>query len=105
VLGQGTCKSGHTINCGVGAGFQCVEKSDCPSGQICCGYQTDSTHGGSKCEASCPAQTSAQLCQTNAECTGGQTCIPQSCDVGATLPANLTLCGLQSNDTYKCTAR
>jgi hypothetical protein len=106
-LGSGTCHSGHSVNCGVGAAFQCVEQTDCPAGQLCCGYQTDSMHGGSKCEAvsACPSQTSAQLCQTNAECTGGLECIPQSCNVGAALPAMLTLCGLQSNATYTCTAR
>ena len=106
-LGQGTCQSGHNANCGVGAAFQCIEKSECPSGQLCCGFQTDSSHGGSKCEtvSVCPTQTSAQLCQTNGECAGGVQCIPQSCNVGAPLPANLTLCGLQSNSTYQCTAR
>ena len=107
-IGQGTCQTGHSASCGVGGSFQCIEKSECPSNQLCCGYQTDSMHGGSKCEAvsACPSQTSAQLCQTNGECTGGQVeCIPQSCNVGAVLPANLTLCGLQSNATYKCTAR
>jgi hypothetical protein len=106
-LGEGTCQSGHNANCGIGAAFQCVEKSECPSGQLCCGFQTDSSHGGSKCEAVsvCPTQTSAQLCQTNGECAAGVQCIPQSCNVGAPLPANLTLCGLQSNSTYQCTAR
>jgi hypothetical protein len=106
-LGEGTCQSGHNANCGIGAAFQCIEKSECPSGQLCCGFQTDSSHGGSKCEtvSVCPPQTSAQLCQTNGECAAGVQCIPQSCNVGAPLPANLTLCGLQSNSTYQCTAR
>jgi hypothetical protein len=106
-LGQGTCQTGHSAACGIGGSFQCIEKSDCPSNQLCCGYQTDSMHGGSKCEAvsACPSQTSAQLCQTQGECAGGRECIPQSCNVGAPLPANLTLCGLQSNATYKCTTR
>jgi hypothetical protein len=105
VTGVGSCHSGHSVNCGIGASFQCIEKTDCPSGQLCCGYQTDSTHGGSNCQPSCPSQTSAQLCQTNGECAGGVECIPQACDVGALVPANLTLCGLQSNATYKCMPR
>jgi hypothetical protein len=106
--GDGTCATGHNNPCsGAGGAFQCIQKTDCPTGQLCCGYQTDSSHGGSKCEAvsACPSATSAQLCETNAECTGGAKCIPQSCNVGAIVPAMLTLCGLQSNSTYTCTAR
>jgi hypothetical protein len=106
-FGNGTCDTGHSVSCGVGGSFQCIKESECPTGQLCCGYQTDSMHGGSKCEAvsMCPSQTSAQLCETSAECPNALECIPQSCNVGAPLPANLMLCGLQSNATYTCTAR
>ena len=122
-LGMGTCKPGHN-GCGAGTGlaaqaaFQCVEDTDCPTNQVCCGYvDTTMNTAGSKCQAigadkKCPApsastQSAIQFCQKTCECKDGSECVPQSCDLGVPTvpPANLTLCGLQTTGSFHCTAR
>jgi hypothetical protein len=123
-LGVGTCKTGHN-GCGGGTGlsaqaaFQCVEDTDCPTNQVCCGY-VDSTMNtaGSKCQAigadnKCPApmantQSAIQFCQKTCECKDGSECVPQSCPLGVPgVPnANLTMCGLQADaGSFHCVAR
>jgi hypothetical protein len=50
---------------------------------------------------------SAQLCQTNAECPSGVLCKWQDCTVGtgvAALHPSLTMCGIQSQAPFDCTA-
>jgi hypothetical protein len=117
-LGVGSCMSGHN-GCGAGlyAAFECIEATDCPSGQVCCGYADSTTStAGSKCQdvsgngnkcspAPTTTQGSVQFCQKTCECKDGSECVPQSCNVGASLPANLTMCGLQSEKPYNCTAK
>ena len=117
-LGVGTCTSGHN-GCGaaLNAAFECTEVEDCPTGQVCCGYADSTTStAGSKCQdvsgtgnkctpTPTTTQGSVQLCQKTCECKDGSECVPQSCNVGASLPANLTLCGLQSEKPYNCTPR
>ena len=117
-LGVGTCTSGHN-GCGaaLSAAFECTEVEDCPSGQVCCGYADSTTSmAGSKCQnvsgtsnkctpAPTMTQGTVQLCQKTCECKDGSECVPQSCNVGASLPANLTMCGLQSQQPYNCMAK
>ena len=68
LAGKGGCK-GNEVD------FECLQKSDCPSGQLCCGVD-NSTVVGSQCttpdgDGFCPAtpQGAAQFCQTSCECT------------------------------------
>jgi hypothetical protein len=122
-LGKGTCTSGHN-GCGSGTGllaqaaFECVQDTDCPANQVCCGYADSSTmSAGSKCQAlgsstKCsPAPTntkgSVQFCQKTCECKDGTACLPQSCDLGVAgvPPANLTMCGMQTMAPFNCMAR
>jgi hypothetical protein len=122
-LGIGTCKSGHN-GCGGGTGlaaeaaFECVQDTDCPANQVCCGFaDSSSMTAGSKCEAlgsstKCsPAPTttqgSVQFCQKTCECKDGSECLPQSCDLGVAgvPPANLTMCGKQDQAPFNCTPR
>ena len=124
-LGMGSCKSGHN-GCGASAlgpqaAFECVEDTDCPTNQVCCGYvDTTMDTAGSKCQAigannKCPApvantQSAVQFCQKTCECKDGSECIPQACSIGGAgsgiPPANLTLCGLQTSSGFgNCTAR
>lgn len=68
-----TCATGDTCS---GNRIKCDESADCPSGQMCCanlGLGTFTT----LCEMG-PCEI-AQSCRTDAECTGGNTCIKQSC--------------------------
>jgi hypothetical protein len=129
---DGTCLS-HGMSCpptsvaGVSlpqAQFECLQASDCPCGQVCCGVANDSSSSasaGSNCQdisatgacspvADAGAQSksgSAQLCQTDAECKNGMTCTWQDCSVqtpyGAASP-NLTMCGIQSDAPFNCSA-
>jgi hypothetical protein len=123
-LGVGTCKTGHN-GCGGGTGlnaqaaFQCVEDTDCPTNQVCCGYvDTSMNAAGSKCQAigadnKCPVpmsntQSAIQFCQKTCECKDGSECVPQSCPLGVpgVPPANLTMCGLQTNTmNFNCMPR
>jgi hypothetical protein len=116
--GAGTCNSGHN-GCGGGtlaAAFECVEDTDCPANNVCCGYAMGGM-AGSKCQdisaspdhkcspAPSSTQGSVQFCQKTCECKDGSECIPQSCTItGAVLPAALTMCGLQGAP-YNCTPR
>jgi hypothetical protein len=119
-IGQGTCTSGHS-GCGAGnlaAAFECVEDTDCPANQVCCGYASMAQGmAGSKCQdisaspdhkcspAPSSTQGSVQFCQKTCECKDGSECIPQSCQVnGAPIAANLTMCGLQGAP-YNCAPR
>jgi hypothetical protein len=116
VLGNGHCMPPGST-CTNEAVFKCVERTDCPTNEICCGIadQTTAT-AGSECQdvastnnqctpvatSASSTQGSAQLCQTNAECLTG-TCIWQDCTVG-TLKPSLTFCGLQSAAPFNCVA-
>jgi hypothetical protein len=108
------------------AQFECLEASECPSGQVCCGV-ANNTQGtasaGSQCEdisasghcdpvadaGAASTMGSAQLCQTDAECVNHMTCSWQVCTipttvagVAVTLKPNLTMCGLQSAAPFNC---
>ncbi len=95
--------------------FRCVEKTDCPGNQVCCGTADAlGMTAGSECQdvsttnnQCTPAATtlkgSAQLCQTNAECKNGMTCTWQDCMVGTLMPS-LTMCGIQSQAPFNCSA-
>jgi|HubBroStandDraft_1064217.scaffolds.fasta_scaffold30428_2 hypothetical protein len=125
-LAEGTClAAGSTCPESGGypqAQFECLQASECPCGQVCCGIANDaqnSSSAGSSCQdisatgacspvADAGAQSkagSAQLCQTDAECKNGTTCSWQVCNVqtpyGAAMP-NLTMCGLQSDAPFNC---
>jgi|HubBroStandDraft_1064217.scaffolds.fasta_scaffold30428_1 hypothetical protein len=111
------------------AQFKCLEASDCPSGQVCCGVANNSAgaaSAGSECQdiaaaghcspvPDAGAQStlgSAQLCQTNAECVNHMDCTWQVCSIDTTIDGvpnvmlmpNLTMCGLQSAAPFNCTA-
>ncbi len=129
--GDGSClKAGSTCPDTVILGssfpqaqFDCLQASDCPAGDVCCGVATDATNtasAGSNCQdisstgqcspvasGSQSKSGSAQLCQTDAECKNKQTCQWQVCDVqtpyGAASP-NLTMCGPQTGAPFNCKA-
>lgn len=91
----------------------CLHACDC-QGENCCGLydkihgvvqsvcQPDSELVGGNCFPSPPTAvvTSAQLCKVDSECQNGQPCIDQTCIYGA----HLSICGLQSQDPFKCMA-
>jgi hypothetical protein len=109
------------------AQFDCLQASDCPCGQVCCGIANDSNSSasaGSNCQdisatgacspvADAGAQSksgSAQLCQTDAECKNGMKCSWQVCSVTTPYSAtpampNLTMCGLQSAAPFNCSEK
>jgi hypothetical protein len=62
-----------------GGSLRCDEKADCTGTAICCAGFGGGT-GGSECQATCN-MNQAQLCKTNAECTGG-TCYANKCPTG-----------------------
>jgi hypothetical protein len=92
------------------AGFSCLGKIDCASGQICCGV-ANTTQANTACQAVAPGACvpttanstmgSAQLCVTSAECAAGVQCIAQKC-VGST---NFKLCGLHDQPPFSCKAQ
>ncbi|HEX4446155.1 MAG TPA: hypothetical protein VH044_05450 [Polyangiaceae bacterium] len=119
-LGDAKCVNGHSGcgsfgNIGGAAQFQCVQISDCPSGQVCCGYADSSSNlAGSKCQdisangnkcAPAPTGTmgSVQFCQKTCECKDGSACVAQSCTVMGAPNAMLTMCALQDKAPYNCT--
>jgi len=62
-----------------GGSLKCDEKADCTGGDICCAGFGGGT-GGSECKTAC-SMMQAQLCKTNAECTGG-VCYANKCPTG-----------------------
>lgn len=90
--GQSSCQA----TCPVDAGrdFQCLDTIDCTGGGVCCGIGQvlkDDACGtyygksfkGSKCATSCDTNNNEfKICQSDDDCTGGQTCTPMSA-VGA----------------------
>jgi hypothetical protein len=120
-VGAAMCVTGHS-GCGTfgsplgAAAFECIQETDCPSGQVCCGYAANGMTGskcqdvsgnGGKCSpAPSSTQGSVQFCQKSCECKDGSECVAQSCTVTSGVPnANLTMCGLQSQPPYNCTAQ
>lgn len=120
VLGAATCLAADAGPCPMAdalpqADFKCVEKSDCPSNQVCCGYADTTTSpatAGSTCQAvsagncappASSSKASAQLCQLNSECKSGTSCIWQDCTVG-TQTLQLTMCGIQTGAVFNCHA-
>jgi hypothetical protein len=116
VLGNTTCSS-LGASCTNEAIFKCVQQTDCPANQVCCGVANQAAAtAGSECQdvastgnhctpvATMASSTegSAQICQTNAECLTGS-CLWQDCSVG-TLKPSLTMCGLQSAAPFNCVA-
>jgi hypothetical protein len=103
----GTACTGQAI-------FKCVEASECPQGQVCCGLADQTTSSaGASCQTTCTtgassAMGSAQLCQTDGECKNGMKCTWQDCKVGMPEPAmanvELTMCGVQTASPFNCTA-
>ncbi len=120
-LGAASCQPAGTACPPVGgfpqADFQCVEKTDCSGNRICCGYadtttlpptagascQDTSTTGGACTPAPSSVKASAQLCQTDAECPKGVSCIWQDCAVGGST-LELTMCGIQMGQVFNCKA-
>jgi hypothetical protein len=116
ITGAGTCTTGHN-GCGgaLDATLECVEDTDCPTNQVCCGFfDMSAGMAGSKCQdvsgngnkcspAPTATQDSVQFCQKTCECKDGSECIPQNCNVGLPIPAHLTMCGLQQMGSYNCT--
>jgi hypothetical protein len=116
------CVSGHSGCKGFGgnilgaAQFECDQITDCPSGQVCCGY-LNSTSAGAKCQdvsgsgnKCTPAPTgmmgSVQFCQKTCECKDGSECLAQSCNTAPGVPpAKLTMCGLQFESPFNCAAQ
>jgi hypothetical protein len=96
--------------------FGCLQATDCPSGQVCCGLADSSAMTATTSCATiasgtnCPGMSSmtmgyAQFCQTDGECKNHQACIKQSCPINSSLPpAVFKLCGLQNHQPYNCTA-
>jgi|HubBroStandDraft_6_1064221.scaffolds.fasta_scaffold13061_5 hypothetical protein len=116
VLGNTTCTS-PGASCTNEAIFKCVQQTDCPANQVCCGVANQSAAtAGSECQdvastgnqcapvatSASSTEGSAQICQTDAECITGS-CIWQDCSVG-TLKPSLTMCGLQSAAPFNCVA-
>jgi len=112
-LGNGHCMSTTSSCSNLEATFKCVQATDCPANQVCCGNANqpaatagatcqDVASNGNQCTPA-PSSTegSAQLCQTDAECVNGAECIWQDCTVG-TLKPSLTMCGLQSSAPFNC---
>jgi hypothetical protein len=99
----GTCTS-NEVKVG------CLQACECGAGTVCCGVLNGAIVD-SECQA-VPAnghcqpypqtstQASAQLCKVTSECIGGQSCISQTCVLGA----KLNICGLQSQAPFNCTA-
>lgn len=104
---QGTTCPGQAI-------FNCVDETDCPSGEVCCGVANETAGtAGTECQdiasnnnqcSPAPSATmaSAQVCQTTAECKNGMTCTWQDCTVGSGV-VSLAMCGVQSGAVFNCT--
>jgi hypothetical protein len=93
--GNSTCTPNGTActfakDAATNSDFQCNETNDCTTGQVCCEnagaliqqdpgctmYDFVSGQKGTSCvQTSCP-QGQAQVCGSNADCTGGKTCFP-----------------------------
>jgi hypothetical protein len=92
------------------ASIHCLQSCECPVGEVCCGVantilgvvtsECQSIPDGGLCNPhpQTNTQSSEQLCGTDAECTAGQGCIKQTCELGVTLE----ICGLQSQDPFDC---
>jgi hypothetical protein len=68
-----------------GSSFACDEKGDCANGQICCFVAVSTTAANNACTTGTTCSGglfSIQICKTDAECTNGMSCVPQSCPVG-----------------------
>jgi hypothetical protein len=62
--------------CVTGVPVQCDDRTDCASGQVCCGKYSGATFSKAACQASC-ASADVQLCNVDAECAHG-TCKPST---------------------------
>jgi hypothetical protein len=106
VQGTWSCPSKTTGCTGLLAvTFGCNRACDCAAGQVCCGLETGNV-ATTSCQTvasggACPGgATGAQLCAGSSECANGQACTAQSCAYGA----NLSLCGIQSQSPFNCSA-
>jgi hypothetical protein len=74
--GSGTASGSGSGSGSVSEAGTCVSKSDCPSGELCCG--TSILPPASGCVTTCPSLTgvgAVQLCATSDECaTSGYVC-------------------------------
>ncbi|MCB9601241.1 MAG: hypothetical protein H6721_15595 [Sandaracinus sp.] len=93
-----TCQAAGSCSGGTSAPGNCDGPEDCMGGQLCCAPSgfADLT-SGTTCEASCGSRF--QMCQTNADCPGGQTChtctppmgmggVVGLCNAGASCPGS-----------------
>lgn len=77
--GTETCAaSGGAAPCGAAIERACDDRTDCPSGQICCAT-LGALYVGSTCAATC-AGAARQLCKSTSECANAmQTCSTETC--------------------------
>lgn len=80
------CVAGGIAACAVGTAIRCDDRTDCPSGQVCCGFFSQNAgYRGVACQTSCnsspiPNTTTVRFCDPNAphdECAEiGKVCTP-----------------------------
>jgi hypothetical protein len=78
------CEAAGTLACLARTSIACDDGSDCPSGEVCCGWREDRTgYMKVECRATCkagPAMRAVQLCAPNTaqdECApSGKQCVP-----------------------------
>lgn len=82
---SGTCKA--RASCAT-TFFECDSKSDCPQGKVCCAKTNGGSYvwPGASCQSSC-ASPDRELCEEDAECSGGCTTLPSDLE-----PPNLKAC-------------
>jgi hypothetical protein len=90
--GTNTCKAGEFCCIGIagsqcltaaqtcpsGVALKCNGTSSCATGQVCCATIAGLAGGSAECKSACEGMTSAQVCETTAECKNGMPCAPLS---------------------------
>jgi hypothetical protein len=114
------CLAGNNATCNSNeATVHCLQACECGGTDVCCGQVNEILGAAtSSCNAvsslvsgpsgalECPPYPAtsevvgAQLCKTDAECENGASCIAQTCMFGAML----TMCGVQNQSGFMCTA-
>jgi hypothetical protein len=114
------CLAGNNATCNSNeATVHCLQACECGGSDVCCGQVNEILGAAtSSCNAisslasgpsgalECPPYPAtsevvgAQLCKTDAECENGAPCVAQTCMFGAML----TMCGVQNQSGFTCTA-